>query len=97
MAKRRLTKTAVEEAIHETKTKPFVERVRATEKMPDGRHEVDVILSDAIDDPRGTPYGAALIGHLEASGWLVHHRYGREYSRLIVAEPVASSDSPKED
>lgn len=89
MPKRRLTKTTVEEAIYETKTKPFVERIRATEKLQDGRHEVDVILSDTFDDPRQTPYGAALIGHLEASGWVVHHRQGREYSRLIVSEPIA--------
>lgn len=85
---RRLTKTAVLEAIHETKTKEFVEKVGDTEKLADGRHEVNVILFDAFDDPRATPAGAQLIGHLESSGWTVAHRHGRRYSALTVAEPI---------
>lgn len=100
MPKRRLTKTAVEDAIRETKTRPFVDRVCATEKLADGRNEVDVILFDALDNPRKTPSGEALIGHLESSGWVVEHqrgRDGRRPSRLIVSEPTVTpvSDAPE--
>lgn len=94
MPKRRLTKTAVQEAIHETKTKPFVDQVGLTLKRMDGRHEVAVRLFDRLDDPRSTPAGEALIGHLEASGWIVTHRLGRAYSTLTVSEPL--SDAPEE-
>ncbi|MEU4224325.1 hypothetical protein AB0F17_08530 [Nonomuraea sp. NPDC026600] len=92
MAKRRLTKTAVQEAIHETKTKPFADQVSLTLKRMDGRHEVSVRLFDRLDDPRSTPAGEALIGHLEASGWAVTHRLGRAYSTLTVSEPVSAPE-----
>ncbi|MEU7831347.1 MULTISPECIES: hypothetical protein [unclassified Nonomuraea] len=94
MAKRRLTMTAVQDAIHETKTGPFVDRVLPTVRLDDGRQLVRVILCDCYDDPRSTPAGEALIGSLEASGWVVTHRHGRAYSTLTVCEPV--SDAPKE-
>jgi hypothetical protein len=94
MAKRRLTKTAVVQAIRETKTTRFVDGVGLTMTRADGRHEVAVRLFDTMDDPRRTPAGATLIGHLEASGWLVAHRHGRRYSTLTVSEPA--SDTPEE-
>lgn len=98
---RRLTMTAVLQAIRETRTGPFVDQVCPTEKLADGRNEVDAVLFDALDDPRKTPSGEALIGHLESSGWVVEHQRGRPArrpSRLIVSEPVVSplSDAPEE-
>lgn len=91
MAKRRLNKTAVEEAIRETRTRQFVENVGITLKKADGRHEVTVNLFDTFDDPRQTPAGKALIDHLESSGWTVAHRHGRRYSSLTVAEPITTA------
>lgn len=93
MTERRLTKTAVEEAIHETKTKPFVDEVGSTVKHDDGSREVTVTLRDVLDEPRDSPAGADLIGRLESDGWTVVHRRLVWCSWLIVSEPVVSPDS----
>jgi hypothetical protein len=89
-APRRLSRTAVEQATRETQTRDFVDHIGDTEKLADGRREVTVILFDSFEDPRSTPAGEALIGHLEASGWVVTHRHGRRYSTLTVSEPVSA-------
>ncbi|WP_433259278.1 hypothetical protein ACQPYK_49715 (plasmid) [Streptosporangium sp. CA-135522] len=92
MAKRRLTKTLVEQTVQETKTREFIEHVGLTYTKADGRRELDIRLFDAFDDPRQTPAGKALIERLEASGWSVAHRHGRLYSRLTVSEPIAAPE-----
>lgn len=97
---RRLSKTAVLEAVKATKTGQLVETVGDTEHQPDGRREVRITLFDTFVDPRDpaeTPAGAALIGHLEAQGWRVAHRRGRRYSSLDVYEPAVPPASQEEE
>lgn len=94
---RRLSKTAIAEALRETKTLAFVEWIGDTETLPDGRREVRVTLFDSFEDPRQTPAGETLISHLEARGWKVAHRHGRRYSSLDVCEPLADSPDSSQD
>lgn len=92
--RRRLSRTAVEQAVRETKTRDSIEKIHDTEKIGEGRHQVDVVLVDTFADPRAeSPAVNSLIVALEAEGWTVAHRHGRFRSRLTVFEPV--EDTPE--
>ncbi|GAA2861397.1 hypothetical protein [Nonomuraea rubra] len=84
----RLSRTRVEQAVRETKTKQIVHMVGGTESLDDGRKQVLVHLLDKFDDPRAeSPAAAELIAALERDGWTVAHRRAVVASRLVVTEP----------
>ena len=85
--RRRLSRTRVEQAVRETKTRPAVHFVGDTRTLDDGRKQVLVHFLDRFSDLSESPAAVQLVDALKGDGWLVVHERGQAASRLVVTEP----------
>lgn len=86
--RRRLSRTTVDQAIRDTKTRAIVFFVCDTKTLDDGRKQVLLHLVDRFYDARAdSPAAAELIDALERDGWTVVHEQDQAASRLVVTEP----------
>lgn len=84
----RLSRTRVEQAVRDTKTRPVIHFVGDTKTLDDGRRQVIVNFLYRFHDARAeSPAAAQLMDALVGDGWTVTHERGRTVSRLVVTEP----------